>query len=34
VDVLIRRVRLKLGDEQRCCIRTVRRVGYAFTTPI
>lgn len=30
VDVLVRRVRSKLGDELGCCIRTVRSVGYAF----
>jgi DNA-binding response OmpR family regulator len=33
VDVQVRRVRAKLGDELSGCIRTVRRVGYAFTTP-
>jgi DNA-binding response OmpR family regulator len=33
VDVLVRRVRAKLGDELGGCIRTVRRVGYSFTTP-
>jgi DNA-binding response OmpR family regulator len=34
VDVQVRRVRAKLGDELRGCIRTVRRVGYAFTLPV
>lgn len=33
VDVLVRRVRAKLGAELSGCIRTVRRVGYAFTLP-
>jgi DNA-binding response OmpR family regulator len=33
VDVQVRRVRAKLGDECGHCIRTVRRVGYAFTAP-
>ena len=33
VDVQVRRVRAKLGDELSGCIRTVRRVGYAFTLP-
>jgi DNA-binding response OmpR family regulator len=33
VDVQVRRVRAKLGTEMGGCIRTVRRVGYAFQTP-
>jgi DNA-binding response OmpR family regulator len=33
VDVQVRRVRAKLGDDLSACIRTVRRVGYAFTAP-
>ena len=33
VDVQVRRVRAKLGDELGGCIRTVRRVGYSFTLP-
>jgi hypothetical protein len=33
VDVQVRRVRAKLGTEMGDCIRTVRRVGYAFRAP-
>jgi DNA-binding response OmpR family regulator len=33
VDVLVRRVRAKLGDEHGGCIRTVRSVGYALNAP-
>lgn len=33
VDVQVRRVRAKLGDELSGCIRTVRSVGYAFELP-
>ena len=33
VDVLVRRVRAKLGDEHSSCIRTVRSVGYALNAP-
>ena len=33
VDVLVRRVRAKLGDEHSGCIRTVRSVGYALNAP-
>jgi DNA-binding response OmpR family regulator len=33
VDVLVRRVRAKLGDEHSGCIRTVRSVGYALDAP-
>jgi DNA-binding response OmpR family regulator len=33
VDVLVRRVRAKLGDEHSHCIRTVRSVGYALNAP-
>jgi DNA-binding response OmpR family regulator len=34
VDVQVRRVRAKLGTEMGDCIRTVRRVGYAFRAPV